>query len=222
MVVIMHRRLFSILVVSLAIQAGVQLYDVAAGETIFYVGLFWLVLSMCMTAFTYRSRDIDVRSITLTHSQLGGIAVVMLVFGWMAYPIARWLDGEFGVLTGAWMIASLLFLWGGIRMVRDHERARLLEPGESARDRIESIGWSTHPLAVLKDEAMRSIGVFGLLFIPTMMIVAVHPSLSPSDPLVYLPAIVLTLLHAAVFAYIRITTDAGPHYAHVIEAVRQL
>jgi hypothetical protein len=73
-------------------------------------------------------------------------------------------------------------------------------------------------LAILKSEALRSIGVFGFLFFPTMLIVAVDPLLS--DPVVYLPASVLTLLHAAVFSWIRITTDAGPHYTQVLDAVR--
>lgn len=216
----MHRRWFSIVTVLLTIQ-GVSLLKIAGIDgLIFYIGLFWSVLGMCATALTYRGRDIDVGSVTLTWSQFGGVATILIGLGWMAYPVGQWFDGEFGLFSALLTIASLGLVWGGIQMVRDHERARLLEPGESMRDRIETVGWSTHPLATIKDEALRSIGLFGLLFVPTMMIVTVDPSLSLSDPVVYLPAAVITLLHAAVVVWIRITTDAGPHYTQVLEGVR--
>jgi hypothetical protein len=148
------------------------------------------------------------------------ITVILAIqCGSLLYPVALWLDGGFGVYEGLWVIVSLVFIVSGIPMIRDQERARLLKPGESERDRIEKVGWSNDPLAVLKGEALRSIGVFGLLFIPTMMIVVIVPSLSPFDLVVYLPAAVLTLIHAAAVAWIRITTDAGPHYTQVIDAV---
>lgn len=215
----MHRRLFTLMTLGMTVQGAMLLYSVAEGPVL-YAGLFCLVLSVCAIALTFRGHDISLHSVTLTWSQLGGIAATMLGLGWVAYPVARWFDDSFGLVTGLLTVANVMMIWGGIAMIRGHERYRLLDPDETARSRIEQIGWSTHPLVILRDEALRSIGVFGLLFVPTMLFVVVTPSLSPMDPVVYLPAAVFAVLHAVAVVWVRLSTGAGPHYTQVFDTIR--
>ncbi|PSP72745.1 hypothetical protein BRC86_11690 [Halobacteriales archaeon QS_3_64_16] len=104
-------------------------------------------------------------------------------------------------------------------MLQGNKRYRLLEPGETMRSRREQVGWASTTAGILKQEVLRSIGVFGLLYVPTSLIAVIGPSLDPAAFITYLPAACLTVVTVACIAWLRIETRAGPMPEQLREAL---
>lgn len=156
-----------------------------------------------------------------SRSQVGGISTISLGLGWTAVPVASVFGGSPGPRNGFLIACGVLFFWVGMRMFRGHEEYRLAEPGEDLQAKRAERGRNAGLGRIVRDEALRSIGIFGLLALPTFVIVATSPGVAATNPGAYVPAAVVTVVVAALIAQLRRRTGAGPQLSQIRRAARQ-
>lgn len=220
-------RLFALMTVALAGQGALYFEIAGISGTAVPVGIGWFALTGVLAVLTARRTEVRIGSVTLSRSQVAGLADIALGLGWLTVGVGLWLtlsapNSPAEVYEWLWVFFVVFGLWSGARMLQGHERYRLLEPGETTRSRREQVGWAEAPLGVLKEEAMRSIGVFGMFVLPTFVIALVVPSVSLGAPITYLPAACLAIVIVAGIAWLRVRTGAGPMPGQLREAVGEL
>jgi threonine/homoserine/homoserine lactone efflux protein len=156
-----------------------------------------------------------------SRSQVGGISTIGLGLGWLAVPIAGVFSESPGLYNAALIACGVLFLWIGVRMFRGHEEYRLAEPGEDLQAKRAEQGRNASIGRVVRDEALRFIGTFGLLTLPTGVVVVASSGLKLTDLWVYVPAAVITVVIAAFIVQLRRRTGAGPQLGQIHRAARR-
>lgn len=156
-----------------------------------------------------------------SRSQVGGISVVGIGLGWLAVPVATVLRETPGLYDALLLAIGVLFLRTGVGMFRGREGYRLAEPGEDRRAKRAERGRNAGIGRIVRDEALRSIGVFGLVYITTLVFVAPMLGAGPVDPSVYAPATIGAVANAVLFAQLRLRTGAGPQLDQIRRAARR-
>jgi hypothetical protein len=209
----MDRRLFALVAVGLALQAGPRLSETTLPPTLVALAGGLLAVSVVAALLAGAGSDLGGRTSPTT---TGGVSSVALGLAFALVPFG---GSPFAFLGDGALLAlrvgvGLFLAAAGVGMVLSDER-RLTEPGESSRSRIEAVGWSDHPVRVVGGELMRSIGVFGLLFVPATLVDG--PPTGLGDPVLFVP-LAAALCTATVTAAIRLRTGAGPQVGQVLEA----
>jgi len=220
-------RLFAIMTIAFAAQGALYFEIVGISGPTVPIGVGWFALTGVLAVLTARRTEVRIGSVTLSRSQVAGLADIALGLGWLTAGVALWptlsVPTSFaGIQEWVWVFFAVFGVWSGVRMLQGHEHYRLLEPGETTRSRWEQVGWADTAVGVLKEEAMRSIGVFGMLVVPTFVVSWLVPSVDPAAPITYLPAACLAVVIAAGIAWLRLHTGAGPMPGQLREAVGEL
>ncbi|KTG11173.1 hypothetical protein AUR64_05550 [Haloprofundus marisrubri] len=215
----MHRRTSAFFVITFAFQVGFLTRDVATEGLVYTVGLCWLGLACLTAVFSGLGVDVDRGPVSLSWNGFAGLSYLFvgIAVGWLG--TLNGVQESFGLFEFGWAVVGTFLGWCGLQMLRGHDRYRLLAPSETTRDRVESVGHSSRPLAVVRDELMRAIGTFGLLFLPTLFVASVSPALSVTNYFVYAPALVMALSLAALLSWFRIRTETGPHVSQLLDAI---
>lgn len=211
----MDRRFVPLFVAGLGVQVGIPLVESGVSTPSQWAAVVALGVAVVCSLLAGVGVEPDPR---LTSSRFAGVAHVALGIAIALVPMA---DGRLATVDGVGAVrvgAGLLLITLGLAVATGKERFRILEPGESERERRERVGWSTHPFGVVSTELARAIGVFGLLFFPTLVF-ALALGYDLLNPIVYAPAVAVALLVAAVVSAFRIRTGAGPHVGQLRDAL---
>lgn len=207
--------------VFIGIQTATALLETKATGVVLYGGL--CCLSLGTLGLGLAGFDIGVNKLPgrRPRSRVGGISTVIFGLGWLAVPAANAISESLGLYDALGIAAGVFFIWSGAQMYRGHDQYRFAEPGEDLLAKNAEKGRNAGLWPVLRDEAFRSIGAFGLLYIPTLLFVGFSPSANSTDLWVYVPAAFGTLVSALLITQLRLRTGAGPQLGQIRRAARE-
>lgn len=214
-------RLTVVAFVFIGIQRAMTLLETNTTGVVLYGGLCCLIfgtLGLVLAGFGVGVNKLPGRR---PRSQVGGISMGIFSLGWLSVPAANAVAGSLGLYDALGVAAGVFFIWGGIQMYRGHDRYRFAEPGEDLLAKNAEKGRNAGFWTVLRDEALRSIGVFGLLFVPTAMFIAASAEADPTDLWVYAPAAFGALVSVLLITHLRLRTGAGPQLGQIRRAARE-
>lgn len=213
-------RLTAVAFVCLGIQTAIRVMENDVALLLRVGALCCLAVGMLGIVFAGFGVGLDRLPGHPSRSQVGGVSTVSLGLGWLAVPVATAFDASPGLYDALLIACGVGFLWIGVMMFRGREGYRLSEPGEDLQAKRAERGRNAGLGRIVRDEALRSIGIFGLLVLPTFVFAA-SSGPDPTDLWVYAPAAVIAIGTAAFIARLRRRTGAGPQLGQIHRAVRQ-
>ncbi|WP_049901746.1 hypothetical protein [Halococcus agarilyticus] len=214
-------RLATVSIACVGIQTAIRVIESDVAVSLRYGALWCLAVGALGVLVAGFDAGLDRLPGRPSRSQVGGISTITLGFGWLAVPVVTAVRGSTGLYDWLLIACGVFFLWVGVRMFRGHEEYRLAEPGEDLQAKRAERGRNAGLGRIVRDEALRSIGIFGLLYLPTLVVVATSSGLESTDPWVYVPAAVVAVAIAALIAQLRLRTGAGPQLGQIHRAARR-